>query len=391
MLNGILKSSSVLLSEIVRNNDRKVEIKNGVERLSRQLIGFDSSEIFNRYLKIVKQYLPDKPLFMVDDTDIVKPYAKKMEELGLVKDGSDGYELKNGYLVNEITAIATNGQPISVSSIMYSAKEKEFLSANIIVKKAIANVVRKVSESGTFIFDRGFDDVKLHGFMLKNKQNYIIRSKLNRNVLINGNEYNIADAAKTIKGKYTFGIKFQSGKKDNLKVSYKKVSLRKMPDVPLNMVVVYGFHKDDNEPFILLTNREIDGKDSCLQIVRDYLSRWKIEEYFKFKKQAYEWENVRIRKLKALKNLNAFLTIIIGFIGFIQQQIYSKMIMSLAQPIKEKIAFEYYRLHSGMIKLLNGFRQKIIDFLYPHKEPKQRDFFHYLKYKDRINNLKNFT
>ena len=84
MLWGILKSSSVLLSEIVRSNSRKVEIKNGVERLSRHLNNFDSSLILKRYARLVREYLPDEPLFLVDDTDIIKPCASKMEGLGLV-------------------------------------------------------------------------------------------------------------------------------------------------------------------------------------------------------------------------------------------------------------------------------------------------------------------
>lgn len=154
---------------------------------------------------------------------------------------------------------------------------------------------------GTFVFDRGFDDVKLHKFMLKIKQNYIIRSKSNRNVLVDNKEFNIVDAAKIIKGKYNLKIKFQSGLKDNLKVSYKNVSLIKLPNFLLNMVVVYGFKTDPTTPFILMTNREITGKKDCLNVVKDYLTRWKIEEYFKFKKQEFGLENIRIRKLKGLK------------------------------------------------------------------------------------------
>jgi hypothetical protein len=310
-----------------------------------------------------------------------------MEGLGLVADGSDGHQLKKGYLLNEITAVSKKGQPISVSSVLYSTKEKEFLSANTVTKNAILNTIKKVSHEGTFVFDRGFDDVKLHAFLYKHKQNYIIRAKNNRNVLVNGNELNIVDAAKTVKGKYNLSIKFQNGLKDNLKVSCKKICLRKMPSVPLNMVIAYGFHEDPNEPFILISNRKIENKETCLQIVMDYLSRWKIEEYFKFKKQNYQLENVRIRKLKALKNLNCFLTWVIGFIGLLQQQIYSRAIICLAKPIKEKVAFEYYRLHAGLAELLYNFKRKLNDFLYPTKLHKQYDLFHYEKYRNRISNI----
>ena len=387
MLIGMFKSSSVLLSNIVRKNDRQVHVKDGVERLSRKLNTFDCSCVFDKYLQTIRESLPERPLFLVDDSDIVKPCSFKMEGLGLVADGSDGHQLKKGYLLNEIIAVSKKGQPISVSSVLYSPKEKEFLSANTITENAILSTIEKVSDEGTFIFDRGFDDVKLHAFLLKHKQNYIIRTKTNRNVIVNGNELNVVEAAKTMKGKYNLSIKFQNGLKDNLRVSCKKICLRKMPSVPLNMVIAYGFHEDPNDPFILITNRETENKETCLQIVRDYLSRWKIEEYFKFKKQNYQLENVRIRKLKALKNLNCFLTWIIGFLGLLQQQIYSRAIIFLAEPIKEKVTFEYYRLHAGLAELLCNFKRKLNDFLYPPKLHKQYDLFHYGKYKNMINNI----
>jgi hypothetical protein len=391
MLMGILKSSSVLLSDIVRKNNRNVHIKDGVERLSRKLNSFDCAEVFDKYLQTIREYLPEKPLFLVDDTDIVKPCSFKLEGLGLVADGSDGYQLKKGYLLNEITAVSKKGQPVSVSSILYSAKEKEFLSTNTITKRAILKTIKNVSSEGTFVFDRGFDDVKLHAFLLKYKQDYIIRAKSNRNVMINGNEFNIVEAAKTVKGRYNHSLKFQSGLRDNLKVSCKKICLRKMPSVPLNMVVAYGFHEDPNEPFILITNRKTENKEACVQIVKDYLSRWKIEEYFKFKKQNYQLENVRIRKFNALKNINNFLTLVIGFIGLLQQQIYSRAIICLAKPIKEKVAFDYYRLHAGLAELLTEFKLKLKDFLYPLKSHKQYDLFHYQKYRNRINNITKYA
>jgi len=47
------------------------------------------------------------------------------------------------------------------------------------------------------------------------------------------------------------------------------------------------------------------------------LLRWRIEDYFKFKKQQFDFENIRVRKMKSIRNMNQILTLVIGFIGIL--------------------------------------------------------------------------
>jgi hypothetical protein len=392
MLSGISKSKSVVLSEIARNSIKGVTIKKAVERFSRHLCNFDGDKFQRNYIKEIEEILPEQRLYIVDDSEIVKPCAKKMEGLGWVADGSDKHKLKQGYFLNEIVAIDKNKQPVSVASKLYTANEREFESSNHVTQKAIKDVIGRVG-SGVFIFDRGFDDVKLHRFLVKNRQKYIIRTKSTRNIICNDMEKNVLEFAKMLKGKYSFSIKFQDGIKANLKASFKRVYLPKMPETHLNLVVVYGFSKDENEPFYLLTNLNINDKDSCLNAVGVYLGRWKIEEYFKFKKQAYQFENVRIRTLAALKTLNLFLTAAIGFLAKLGNTGLKKTLTILAQPIKNKATFLYYRLYAGFLCLTQMLTlglpstQKIRKII-----PKQKDLFHYLHYvkpRQKTKTLKN--
>ena len=55
---------------------------------------------------------------------------------------------------------------------------------------------------------------------------------------------------------------------------------------------------------MLATNKEIRSKDDVIRIARTYFSRWRIEEYFRCKKQTYQFENFRVRKLEAINALN---------------------------------------------------------------------------------------
>jgi len=381
MLAGISKSESVLLSDIARNSIKNVGVKKSIERFSRKLCSFDSKVFEKNRIELTKELLPKDKLYIVDDSEIVKPCAKKMEGLGYVADGSDGHKVKRGFFLNEIVAIDKNKQPVSVSSRLYSAQEKEFESANTITQKAIKQVIQNTG-SGAFVFDRGFDDVKLHSFLINNRQKYVIRAKSTRNIITGDMEMNIHEFAKLLKGKYAFSINFQQGVKAHLKASFKQVYLPKMPDTILNFVVVYGFSKDESEPFYLLTNLPVNDKQSCLNIVGAYLTRWKIEEYFKFKKQAYKFESIRVRTLAALKGLNLFLTAAITFLAILGNSCLQKTLVLLAQPLQPKVTFMYYRLFAGLAVLL----RKI--FLSPPKIkpkpksfiPKQRDFYHYLRY-----------
>ena len=56
----------------------------------------------------------------------------------------------------------------------------------------------------------------------------------------------------------------------------------------------------------LITSRVVSGKNAVLQVVRDYLLRWKIEENFKYKKQQFALEKIMVRRYKRIKALNTF-------------------------------------------------------------------------------------
>jgi len=55
-------------------------------------------------------------------------------------------------------------------------------------------------------------------------------------------------------------------------------------------------------------------------------SRWRIEEYFRVKKQEYDLENIRVRSLKSINNVNKILTIFMGYIGMLSDKIDKKLL-----------------------------------------------------------------
>lgn len=55
---------------------------------------------------------------------------------------------------------------------------------------------------------------------------------------------------------------------------------------------------------LLLSNlRMQEKKRLCHIVTKVYLLRWRIEEYFRFKKQQFELEDLRVMSLQSIRNL----------------------------------------------------------------------------------------
>ena len=71
---------------------------------------------------------------------------------------------------------------------------------------------------------------------------------------------------------------------------------------------------------MLVTNKAISNKDDVIKIARLYFSRWRIEEYFRAKKQIFDFENFRVRKLRAINALNFYIGIAMCFLAHMTQK-----------------------------------------------------------------------
>ena len=85
----------------------------------------------------------------------------------------------------------------------------------------------------------------------------------------------------------------------------------------MNLVVCYGF---GNVPMMLITNLKSDDKRLSVAVVKVYLMRWKIEEYYRFKKQQFNLEDMRVRSLNSIRNLELLITVAVGYIGFVSEK-----------------------------------------------------------------------
>ncbi len=285
MLYGILESNTVHLSGIARSLEENTSLKKTIDRLSKNLFSFDGKEnIMKNYIKLVKKEINEKNcVIVIDNSDIIKPYSKKMEVLSDVEDGSTG-EIKKVYLTIEAAVLSKgNKMPLPVYEKVFSVPEKGFLSETDENLKCLHYLSANFKKTCIRTLGRGFDVKDYYRYFLKRDEKFIIRVKKNRDIIYKNKTCNIMDVAKKYKGNYCMGFTDRHSKKIRCKTSYIPVRLCAFPQKDLVLVAVYGFEKNP----MLLTNMEIHEiplkKKLCIIVTKVYIMRWRTEEYFRFK------------------------------------------------------------------------------------------------------------
>lgn len=246
--------------------------------------------------------VPGSAVIHIDDSDVVKPDGYKFESLGWVRDGSESTVTKNvykkGYHVTEATALTTSKHPVSIFPEIHSSKEKDFNSINDVTFSAMERATALLGKA-TFVMDRGYDDNKMFLKLDSMEQDYIIRLTAKRKLLYHNKWVFATELRNRRKGKVKLSL-FYKGKMHDVYLSHVKVQITASRK-DIYLVLVYGITE---HPMMLATNRGIKSKDDVIKAAKLYFSRWKIEEYFRSKKQMFQFENFRVRKLKAINALN---------------------------------------------------------------------------------------
>ncbi len=376
---GLAKSGSCLISNIARALDEDIKLSYTIERLCDNLSNMykeDTKKIWNNYLNEVKNNIKEKDnVALFDDSDINKEYSKKLEDLDRVIDASSrDKKIVNGYHKCEATILTKNEkQPISVYSKIYSCKSANFKSKNTYTLESIKAVEEVCGKDFTGIFDRGYDDNKIFDYMSQKGHKFVVRLDDERKLLFKGKRKSVEEITKTRKGKIKMTALFDDNEEVELMVSYTKAIL------PYNqkeytLVIVYGLSED--KPMKLLTNLEYAEKEDIIKIVRLYLSRWRIEEYFRGKKQEYDLENMRVRTLESMNNLNMMLTIHLGHIAILADKINKNLLITkiiyASKSLKNKVIVWLSQIARGIKEMLSYAREGIRTWQNIETRPKQK-------------------
>ena len=370
---GILASGSCLLTDVVDKLHEPSKKINVVDRLSKHLDKGTPASAAASYLQQVRNWVPADPVIHIDDSDVVKPDGYKFESLGIVRDGSESTSTKNvykkGYHVTEACVLTTSNHPVSIFSKIHSSAEKGYKSANVITFEAMEQGAA-LFKRATFCMDRGYDDNKMFLKLDDLEQDYVIRLTSKRKLLYHNKWTPATELRDRRKGKIKTSV-FYRGKEHEAYLSHVRVQITASRK-DIYLVLVYGITE---HPMMLATNKEIKSKEDVLRVARIYFSRWKIEEYFRCKKQMFQFENFRVRKLHAINALNFYITVCMAFLAMVSMEPESNAlkiaIIKTANPVKEKVFFCYYRLAKGISGILS-YAKEGVRLWFRTKRPKYR-------------------
>ena len=306
MLFGILAAKVMKLSNIARGLQEEIKLGEGENRLSRNLNAIGIAEqVTEALVRDGESLAKDDVVPAIDISDIAREYAEKMEYLTTVRDGSAQGALTKGYwLLGVVGADVKGDRQTPLLMDLYSQDAVVLESENAQVLNGIDQVRSALKGCGIWAFDRGGARGCLLGGLqtrccrlvvrlageryLKNRRGVV------RNSMAPANGMRCPEV-------FEFVTEDQgTRKRHRVRIGCQRVQLP-IREEWLTLVVVKG---SGVKPMLLLSNAVDKSLRALLEI---YLTRWKIEECYRFLKSSYYLEDVRVRSYVGLRYVAALL------------------------------------------------------------------------------------
>jgi hypothetical protein len=360
MLFGIQASQDVKLSNIARSLQETIPLLKTEDRLSRNLQAQElETHLRAGLLRLGSRRVESNTVLCLDLSDVCKPYARKMEFLDQVWDGSAG-EVHAGYWLCSVVGTQVHGNELTpLYQQLFSVRAQEFVSENQEILSAIDQVRAHTQGRGIWAMDRGGDRRKLLEPLLERRERFVIRSTGQRMVL-DRRRHRVTvhhlGACCRLRHRAQI-IKIENGQEKLYELRYGAEPIR-LPgrEEPLQLVVVAGFGQ---QPLLLLTSLDgVRDSQSLWWIVQIYLTRWKIEETFRFVKQSYNLEDIRVLRYQRLKNLVLLMTAAAYFAAtFLGQKLKLNILCEKLLIISQRFfgipPFRFYALADGIRNILS--------------------------------------
>lgn len=383
---GILCTGHVHLSKIGSSLKEEISLKKTTERLSSHLgrEGLDK-ELTASHLRVNQRRFSECQYLIADMSDIIKPYAEKMEGLDRVYDGSTK-EIGDGYWQLNIIGVDKTGTSIMpLVSALYATNQEggKGFSENKKILESLDTVREHLTGEQIVVYDRGGDRGKLICKWIKEKQYFIIRQTGSRNIFVEGEKKNLKDYAEKIRPSTEITVQKRRGnriKRRHFQCGARKIYLPK----------AYGQGPMDTALWLISVTEPGKGKSWYLSYIpvetereaieitmQGYGYRWKIEEVHRQVKTDYHLEEICLRRYVALKNFNALFWIVMSFIYCHLEGLsihilsQSKVPLLYRRKIKECIGFNYYKLAKALQNILPNVNHRQVRDIYDPRDRNQ--------------------
>lgn len=270
-LKGIIEGRTVQMCEAGRFSEPKIRPKTYCTKILKILGSLEILTIIH-----LKKFRKRKfKYFIIDESDIQKTHAKKLKEIGKVRDGSTGNLYGQGYPLIAVIGVTVQGEYIPLIFRRYCEIQKARLWC---MKKILDNF--GPDNGAVWILDRGFDDKKFIAELLRREQQFLIR--LDRK----GGERSLE----------VRGVESEIRRISELSAHMQKIGYRRvyMPKREEELTLIHYAH-GKNEPLALLTTLSPKTLNQAKKVAKTYLNRWKVEDYLLFIKQRFFLEKMMVQ------------------------------------------------------------------------------------------------
>jgi hypothetical protein len=221
-------------------------------------------------------------LICLDEVDVAKPCAKKMEWLSHVRDGSTG-SIVNGYMFH--------GASIRGIPVILEHEDLTVYSKNQIWKDMIERIIQHSGREpllgrakGIYLLDAGYEIASYIDFLTDQQCSFVIRAKRDR-IWIDAQTKQACHLGDFPVGIHPVTLPWKQY------ILYMHVKQYRGYWSPIHVVSTLESLPED----LLEWNKIEDIPDL-------YFQRWEIERVFKTMKQEYQMEKIRVQDLVVLKN-----------------------------------------------------------------------------------------
>ena len=361
MIIGILGSRSTVIANIARFLNESTVLNHTEDRLCKMLastqLPWDGLRV--RATDIGARGVGRDDIIAFDPGDITKKYAKKMQYLYPVHDGSTG-KIAQGWEDFGVEAIHWEGGKkihIPLYEKLINASCPGYISQNHQIIEAIKLIHEQLGENfGVWTFDRGHDRGILFKFLLGLKLRWIVRLKFNRNLrFVDGDvTVKIEDFLEILTmSKESWWLLFPKCSGE-LRVAWRKVRLPSSQST-LTLVIIHDLRNE--KPVVFLTNLPVHDDLSAMVALGYYLERWGKEEGYRFCKSFLNLENLRVLRWPAIQNMALLVHISYLFISSHYRRNQNTIDRLCDERLKtfttiDTIQYRYYRVGQMMQMLL---------------------------------------
>jgi hypothetical protein len=281
-----------------------------------------------------------------------------MAYLDTVRDASSkDKHLEPGYWAIGLEATTGDHKNIPVDLELFSTKAPNYLGWYETIEASILRVVSYIPKTAEWLFDRGFDDIKVMALMNRLGRFWTIRQMQNRNVFAAGETWLMSALVERLSCPHTAWFSYvdkrtHKPKKGTAAFNFIHVHLPGLEGACTLIVVDIGY----KEPMVLLSNHHYTKPGSVATIIRAYLRRWGVEEGFRFLKQKAKLEDFRVRQWVSIRRLALIAMLTYGYLALMVHHApkMTQRMMSKVEVFIADVLFPYYRLWDGVAKALNG-------------------------------------